>query len=101
MLIDEGSTSKCNFVLVEKKGILTTERIDIENKKWLGQSFQWKKVHQELQNHVKSILSITIDHKEDPKQLDFPKIFTKIEEGECHLNEAKPPERMDAEIRTK
>jgi hypothetical protein len=58
MSVDEGSTSTCNLVLVENKGISTARRIDMENTKWPGQSFQWKKDHPTLQNHVKSVLSI-------------------------------------------
>jgi hypothetical protein len=101
MSVDGGSTSTCNFVLVENKEISTAQRIDMENIKWPGQSFQWKKDHPTLQNHVKSVLSIATEHKEDQEQPDFPKIFTKIEEGEHHLDEAKPPEWMDAEIKQK
>jgi hypothetical protein len=36
-----------------------------------------------------------------PGTTRLPKCFTKIEEGECHLDEAKSPEWMDAEIKTK
>jgi len=36
MLVDEGSTSTCKLVLVESKGISTTQRIDMENTKWPG-----------------------------------------------------------------
>jgi hypothetical protein len=50
---------------------------------------------------VKSVLSIATEQKEDHEQPDFPKIFTKIEERECHLDKAKPPEWMDAEIKIK
>jgi hypothetical protein len=73
----------------------------MENIKCLGHSFQWKKYHPTPQNHVKSILSIAIENKEDQEQPDFPKSFTKIEEGERHLDEAKPLEWIDAEIKTK
>jgi len=44
ILVDLGSTSTCNFVLVENKDISTAWRIDMENIKWLGQRFQWKKL---------------------------------------------------------
>jgi len=50
---------------------------------------------------VKSILIIAIKHKEYQEQPNFPKIFTKIKEGECHLNEEKPPEWMDAKKQMK
>jgi hypothetical protein len=48
MSVDGGSTSTCNFVLVENKEILTARRIDMENIKWPGQSFQWRKDHPAL-----------------------------------------------------
>ena len=50
---------------------------------------------------MKSVLSIATEHKEDHEQPDFPKSFTKIEEGEFHLYEVKPPKWMDVEIKTK
>jgi hypothetical protein len=40
---------------------------------------------------VNLVLSIATKHKEYQEQPNFPKIFTKIEEGECHLDEEKPP----------
>jgi len=97
---DLGSTLTYNFVLVENKEIPTTRRIDMENIKCPRQSFQWKKYHPTLKNHVNSVLNITMEQKEDQEQPDFPKSFTKIEEVERHLDETKPPEWMDAEIKT-
>ena len=47
----------------------------MENTKWPGQRFQWKKYHPTLQNHVKSVLSIALKHKEDPEQLDPKNIY--------------------------
>jgi hypothetical protein len=73
----------------------------MENIKWLGQIFCWKKDHPTLQNHLKSRLSIAMEQKEDQEQLDIPKIFMKIEEGECHIEEAKPPKWMYAETKMK
>jgi hypothetical protein len=57
--VDGGSTSTCNFSLVENKEISTSWRIDMKNIKWIGKSFQWKKDHPTLKNHVKSVLSIS------------------------------------------
>ena len=79
MVFDEGLTSTCKFVFVEHKEISIARRIDMENTKWLGKRFQWNKYHPALQNHVKSVLSIAMEHKEDQEQPNFPKIFTKIE----------------------
>jgi hypothetical protein len=47
------------------------------------------------------MLNIYKEEKEDYKQPDFPESFTRIEEGECYLNEEKPLEWMDVEIKTK
>jgi hypothetical protein len=73
----------------------------MENIRCPGQRFQWKKDHPTLQNHVKSVFNIATEQKEDQEQPDFPESFTKIEEGECYLDEEKPPEWMEAEIKTK
>jgi hypothetical protein len=50
---------------------------------------------------VKSVLNIAKEQKDDHEQPNFPEIFTKIEEGECYLEEAKPPEWMEDERKTK
>jgi hypothetical protein len=50
---------------------------------------------------VNLVLSIATEQKEDQDHPNFPKKFTKIEEGECHLNEEKTPKWMDAKIKTK
>jgi hypothetical protein len=99
MLVDLGLTSTCNFVSAENKEIMTAHRIDMENIKWPGQSFQWRKDHPTFQNHVKPMLNIATEQKKDHEQPKFPKRFTKIEEGEHYHDEAKPLEWMDAEIK--
>jgi hypothetical protein len=73
----------------------------MENTTCLGQSFQWKSDHPAMQNHVKSILKISKEEKEEIEWPEFPSIFTKIEEGDRHLEEAKPPEWMNVELNTK
>lgn len=73
----------------------------MENISYLGQRFRWKKDHSMLQNNVKSVLNISKEEKGDHEQLDFLESFTRIEEGERYLDEAKPLEWMNVEIKTK
>jgi hypothetical protein len=61
----------------------------MENTTCLGQSFRWKSDQPMMQNYVKSILKISKEEKEEIEQLDFPMSFTKIEEWDLHLEEAK------------
>jgi hypothetical protein len=69
---------------------MIARRIEMENISCPGQSFRWKKDHPSLQNNVKSVLNISKEEKEDHEQPDFLERFTRIEEGERHLDEVKP-----------
>jgi hypothetical protein len=73
----------------------------MENTTCPGQSFRWKSDHPTMQNYVKSVLKISKEEKEEIEQPDFPESFTKIEEGDRHLEEEKPPEWMNVEIKDK
>ena len=73
----------------------------MENISFPRQSFRWKKDHLSLQNNVKSILNISKEEKVDHEQPDFLESFTRIEEGERKIDEVKPPEWMNTEIKTK
>jgi hypothetical protein len=72
----------------------------MENTSLSGQIFQWRSNHPTMKNYVNSILRVTREEKDDPGQPEFPEIFIKVEEGEHHLDEAKPPEWMNVEIKT-
>jgi hypothetical protein len=50
---------------MKNKEVSTRQRLDMENSRYLGQIFQWKKDHPTLQNHVKSIFNIATRQKED------------------------------------
>jgi hypothetical protein len=60
---------------------------------------------EERPSNITESCEISIKHshitQRGPKTTRLPKKFTKIEEGERHLDKAKPPEWMDAEIRMK
>jgi hypothetical protein len=73
----------------------------MENTSFFGPNFSVEKYHRSMKNYVKSILKVTKAEKDDPEQPNFPESFTKVEEGERHLDEAKPPEWMNVEIKTK
>jgi hypothetical protein len=84
MNMDLGSTSTCNLVSIENKEVYMAQRLDMENIRFLGKIFQWKKDHPTLQNHVKLVFNIATEKKEQ-EQPEFPKMFTKIEEGNIIL----------------
>jgi hypothetical protein len=97
--VDEGSTSTCNFVSTQNTNIVIAHWIDMENISFPGKSFCWKKNHPSIQNHVKTVYSVTKEEKEekeDTNKPDFPPNYQKVIEGECQLDESKAPEWMDA-----
>jgi hypothetical protein len=73
----------------------------MEKTSFLGQSFRWRSNHLAMQNYVKSILKVSKEEKNDPKQPKFLESFTKIEEGERRLEKEKPLEWMNGEINIK
>jgi hypothetical protein len=73
----------------------------MEKKSFPGHRFWWKIHNPTKQNYVKSILKLTKEDKDGPQQPEFLESFTKIEEAEQHLEEEKPLEWMNDEIKTK
>jgi hypothetical protein len=59
-------------------------QIDMENISFPGQRFQWKKTHLGVQNHVKTVYSVTKEEKEekdDTERTNFPLIYNQVVEG--------------------
>jgi hypothetical protein len=84
MEVDKGSTSSCHLVSI-------TQRIDMENTTCPGQIFRRKSNHPTMKNHVNSILKISTEEKEKIEQPEYYR----------HLEEAKPLEWMNVEVKTK
>jgi len=100
MAFDIGSALTCHFISMDNNESITTQWIDMENKSFHGQIFQWRSNHPSLKNYVKSILKINKEEKDNLEQPEFSKCFTKVEEGEWHLVEEKPTEWINVEINT-
>ena len=69
-------------------------RLQLENERTDGKSFQWKIDHPETIKPVKMIFKIESTDKNDTERMiavDFSATFSQFKEGSRHINESKAP----------
>jgi hypothetical protein len=55
-----------------------------------------------MSKNVKTILKVSKqDYKEEPENPDFPHTYNELKEGECKLDESKPLDWIEVEIKFK